>query len=242
MSQNIYDDEIFFKAYSQLNRSIHGLEGAPEWPTLRSLLPDLHGAHVLDLGCGFGWFSRWAGQNGAAKVVGIDISENMLARAKRETQDAKISYIRADLEDIKLETKAYHLVYSSLVFHYIVNIQSLVENIYASLKPGGSLVCSIEHPIYTASLSPEWIRHPEGHLTWPVDHYQVEGSRTTNWLAEGVVKQHRTLGTYLNLLIQSGFTITHVEDWGPSEEQIASHPEWEEERHRSMFLLIAAET
>ncbi len=65
MTQNIYDDPAFFEGYSRLNRSIHGLDGAPEWPALRALLPDLHGRRVLDLGCGYGWFSRWAAGQGA---------------------------------------------------------------------------------------------------------------------------------------------------------------------------------
>ena len=64
MTQNIYDDAGFFENYSQLPRSVHGLDGAPEWGTLRALLPELHGRDVLDLGCGFGWFCRWAPRAG----------------------------------------------------------------------------------------------------------------------------------------------------------------------------------
>jgi len=240
LTQNIYDNDDFFRGYSQLNRSVHGLDGAPEWPTLRSMLPDLKGASVLDLGCGFGWFCRWAAQNGAASVVGIDVSANMLARAQAETQDAAVAYRRADLELVELEPDTYQLVYSSLALHYIENLPRLMREVRDSLKPGGSLVCSVEHPIYTASVRPEWVQLQGGHRTWPVDHYQHEGPRTTNWLVDGVVKQHRTIGTYLNLLIGLGFTITHVEDWGPSEEHLAAYPEWEEERHRPMFMLLSA--
>ena len=78
MTQNIYDDEEFFAGYSRLRRSVEGLDGAPEWPALRALLPNLSGLKVLDLGCGFGWFCRWARQQGAARVLGIDVSERML--------------------------------------------------------------------------------------------------------------------------------------------------------------------
>jgi 2-polyprenyl-3-methyl-5-hydroxy-6-metoxy-1,4-benzoquinol methylase len=85
MAQNIYDDEVFFKANSHLERSLNGLEGAPEWPALRAMLPELAGLRVLDLGCGFGWFSRWAAESGAASVLGIDLSERMLARARSDT-------------------------------------------------------------------------------------------------------------------------------------------------------------
>ena len=88
---------------------------------------------------------------------------------------------------------------------------------------------------------PGWIIDADGRKTWPVDSYLVEGPRTTNWLAEGVIKQHRTIGTTLNLLIRLGFTISHVEEWGPTDEQIAVKPELAEERERPMFLLVAAQ-
>ena len=42
----------------------------------------MRGLRVVDLGCGFGWFCRWAREHGAASVLGLDVSENMLtARA-----------------------------------------------------------------------------------------------------------------------------------------------------------------
>ena len=42
MAQNIYDNPEFFAGYAQLPRSMHGLDGAPEWAALRSLLPPDH--------------------------------------------------------------------------------------------------------------------------------------------------------------------------------------------------------
>ncbi|HXA96495.1 MAG TPA: class I SAM-dependent methyltransferase, partial [Candidatus Dormibacteraeota bacterium] len=86
MTQNIYDDAKFFEGYSRLPRSVEGLAGAPEWPALRALLPALRGLTVLDLGCGFGWFCRWAREQGTTRVVGVDVSERMLARARATTQ------------------------------------------------------------------------------------------------------------------------------------------------------------
>src|SRR5204862_4383186 len=102
MPQNIYDDPDFFAGYSQLRRSREGLAGAPEWPTLRSMLPPLAGARVLDLGCGFGAFSRWAAEQGASKVLGIDLSVKMLARARELTLDVRITYQRAEMESLDL--------------------------------------------------------------------------------------------------------------------------------------------
>jgi SAM-dependent methyltransferase len=150
MTQNIYDDETFFAGYSQLPRSVHGLDGAPEWPVLRGLLPTLEGKRVLDLGCGFGWFCRFAASEGAAGVLGVDVSEKMLERARRETGDPRLAYERADLEAYAPPADAFDLAYSSLAFHYVEDLAGLLARVHAALKPGGSLVCSVEHPIMTA--------------------------------------------------------------------------------------------
>jgi hypothetical protein len=74
---------------------------------------------------------------------------------------------------------------------------------------------------------------------WPVEGYLDEGPRKTDWLAKGVIKQHRTIATYIDLLIRSGFSLSHVDEWGPSREQVAAHPDWADERQRPPFLLVA---
>jgi SAM-dependent methyltransferase len=240
VTQNVYDDAAFFDAYSRLPRSIQGLDGAPEWPALRALLPPLDGRRVLDLGCGFGWFCRWARAHGAAGVLGLDVSARMLARAEAETRDPAIAYVRADLERLDALPGPFDLAYSSLALHYVDDLAGLLSRIHAALTPGGALVVSVEHPLCTARARAEWSADASGRPTWPVSGYLDEGPRATDWLAEGVIKQHRTIATYVNLLIRAGFAISHVEEWGPTEEQVAAHPEWANERQRPPFLLLAA--
>src|SRR3954468_21514451 len=125
MAQNVYDDADFFTAYSQLPRSQHGLDGAPEWPALRGMLPPMAGLRVIDLGCGFGWFCRWAREAGAAGVLGIDLSERMLAQARGATGDSAISYQRANLDELTLSTASFDVAYSSLAFHYLRELPRL---------------------------------------------------------------------------------------------------------------------
>lgn len=120
------------------------------------------------------------------------------------------------------------------------DLAGLLRNVHRAMVGGAHLVFSIEHPIYVAPMHPQWLIDADGRMSWPVDHYLVEGQRTTDWLAKGVIKQHRTIGTTLNLLIWTGFTIGHVEEWQPTDEQIAAMPELAEERERPMFLLVAA--
>ena len=240
MTQNIYDNEEFFAGYSRLRRSVEGLDGAPEWPALRALLPGLSGLKVLDLGCGFGWFCRWARQQGAAHVLGIDVSEKMLERASIATEDRRITYTRADMEHLDLPPASFDLVYSSLALHYVENLSGLLAQAHRTLVPGGRLVFSVEHPIFTAPSAPHWMPDAAERKIWPVDRYLDEGPRSTDWLAKGVIKQHRTLATYLNMLIREGFVIAHVEEWAPTEEQIAAEPNWADERQRPPFLIVAA--
>jgi len=240
MTQNIYDDPDFFAEYSRLDRSVEGLDGAPEWPALRALLPAMRGLDVLDLGCGFGWFCRWARERGAARVLGLDVSERMLARAAAMTADPMITYARADLETADLPAARFDLAWSALALHYIDDLGGLLAKLHRALVPGAHLVFSAEHPIYTAPTRPGWVFDAEGRRTWPVDAYSVEGPRSTDWLAKGVVKRHRTIGTCVNLLIGCGFEIRHLEEWGPTEKQIAERPELAEERDRPMFYLVAA--
>ncbi|WP_110950722.1 class I SAM-dependent methyltransferase [Pseudomonas bohemica] len=240
MTQNIYDSPEFFEGYSQLPRSVEGLAGAPEWPALRALLPDMNEQKVVDLGCGYGWFARWAIEQGAQSVLGLDVSEKMLERAIADGEDSRITYQLADLELLRLPSAAFTLAYSSLAFHYIAGLSTLLRTIHDALLPGGKLVFSIEHPIFMASLRPQWFVDAEGRKSWPVDNYQIEGPRSTHWLSEGVIKQHRTLGTLLNLLIESGFTLDHINEWGPSPQDLSSRPALADEVHRPMMLIVAA--
>jgi SAM-dependent methyltransferase len=239
MTQNVYDQPAFFDAYSRMRRSIEGLDGAGEWPAVRALLPDLRGRSVVDLGCGYGWSCRWARGQGAARVLGLDVSEKMLARASATTDDPAIAYELADLETLELPEASFDLAYSALAFHYVADAERLYAKIRRGLAAGGCLVFSVEHPIYMAPTSPGW--RAEGDVkTWPVDGYLVEGPRTTDWLGARVVKHHRTIGTALNLLIQSGFAIEHVEEFCPTPEQIAARPELADEVQRPMFLIVRA--
>ena len=73
--QNIYDNDTFFEGYSELRKRKVNANTLFEIPALFSLMPDLSGKDVLDLGCGFGEHCKAFVEKGAKKVVGIDISE-----------------------------------------------------------------------------------------------------------------------------------------------------------------------
>jgi SAM-dependent methyltransferase len=164
----------------------------------------------------------------------------MLALARAATEDRAITYTRADMEDLELPAGSFDLVHSALALHYVENLNGLMAEVHSSLAAGGSLVFSVEHPMFTAPAKPGWLRAADGHSIWPIDSHLDEGPRSTDWLTKGVIKQHRTLATYINMLTGLGFAISHVEEWGPTEEQVRSWPNLADDHQRPPFLLVAA--
>lgn len=241
MKQNKYDEAEFFRNYSQMPRSTQGLEAAGEWYKLRTMLPELKDKNVLDLGCGFGWHCRYAREQQARSVIGVDLSENMLQRAREMTDDSRIEYRHMAIEDIEFAPEQIDVVISSLAMHYIEHLDQVFAQIHACLVQGGTLVYSVEHPIFTARAAQDWHYGPQGEIMhWPVDDYQLEGKRVTNFLNQDVVKYHRTLATHLNGLIQAGFVIQQVAESEPSPEMMDQIPGMRDENRRPMFLMIAA--
>lgn len=241
MRQNKYDDPDFFAAYSQMPRSVGGLQEAYEWPVFRTLLPDLRQKRVLDLGCGFGWHCRYARQEGAESAVGVDLSENMLARAREATDDPGIEYRRSAIEDIHFPVDTFDVVISSLALHYVERFDLVCRRVHACLAAGGRFVFSVEHPVFTAMAAQDWCYGSEGERKhWPVDDYYAEGPRHTHWLTEDVVKYHRTVTTYVNTLLDSDFHIVRLVEPGPSPEMLRDRPDLKDECRRPIFLLIAA--
>jgi len=241
MKQNKYDDPDFFDIYSKMPRSAGGLAQAEEWPLLRTLLPDLRGKTFLDLGCGYGWHCRYARSQGASRVVGVDISERMLERAHSLTAENNIEYHRAAIEDYEYTADSFDVVFSSLALHYIKDYVAVCEKVYKCLKPQGCFVMSVEHPVFTALPKQDWYYDENGNiLHWPLDDYQNEGIRHTSWLADNVIKYHRTLQTYINNLIDSGFCITSLVEPRPSADILLKKPEFKNECRRPLFLLLAA--
>lgn len=240
MKENRYDDQVFFEKYGQMSRSRQGLAGAGEWETLRPLLPDFRGRRVLDLGCGYGWHCIYAADSGAARVVGVDISRRMLEVARQKTAQPQVEYRRCAIEDLRDPDGSYDVVLSSLAFHYVEDYQGLVRNIHRMLSPGGRLVFTMEHPVFTSAGSQDWCCGERGEiLHFPVDNYFYEGRRTAVFLGEEVAKYHRTLTTCLEGLLQAGFSLCHVVEPQPPESMM-DIPGMRDELRRPLMLIVCA--
>ncbi|MNL22866.1 hypothetical protein D3C87_1442280 [compost metagenome] len=77
-------------------------------------------------------------------------------------------------------------------------------------------------------------------MHWPVDNYAAEGIRKANFLGETVTKYHKTLSTYINDLVTSGFEITGMSEPEPQKSLLENIPEMKDELRRPMFLILSA--
>ena len=230
--QNIYDDPGFFAGYSTLERFGAGWEQAAEHDEFLALLPDVQGQRILDLGCGAGQLASHLAHASAAEVVGVDISERMLSLARNERAHPRIRFERAALEDVFFPSERFELIVSSLALHYVEDYRGLMQRIAAWLTPGGKLVFSTEHPIFTARLPDEgWVLDEAGRRArWALDRYSDEGIRQEHWFVSGVRKVHRTLATLVNGIVDAGLVVDRLVEPVPSEAWLRDHTQSIDER------------
>ena len=238
--QNIFDNEVFFEGYKGIRDREVNANTLFEIPALFSLLPDMTGLSVLDLGCGFGEHCMEFVKAGASKVVGIDISEKMLDVARKENADSKITYLNLAMEDLGSIDENFDLVISSLAFHYIEDFSGVVRRINEMLAPRGLFVFSQEHPLNTCHTTGErWTRDENGKkLHVNISNYCVETENESEWFVDNVKKYHRMFSTIINTLVEEGFSIEKVLEPYPDEKIIAEYPDYSDNLHKPDFLLV----
>jgi ubiquinone/menaquinone biosynthesis C-methylase UbiE len=96
------------------------------------------GDRVLDLGCGEGTFSGLAAEGGAGSVIGADIAEAALARARRAHPE--LSFQRLDPDrPLPLADNGFELVWASEVIEHVADTALWLSEVRRVLAPGGRL-------------------------------------------------------------------------------------------------------
>jgi malonyl-CoA O-methyltransferase len=135
------------------------------------LLPTVSGRAVLDAGCGTGRYLKLLSQEGAAALVGVDRSADMLRCV--HTQTARL--VRADLRCLPFQDQSFDVVVCGLTLMDVAELDVAILEMARVLRPNGALVYSTLHP---AGLAEGWTRTfdtPEGrHVvkTWWHSHEQ----------------------------------------------------------------------
>lgn len=241
--QNIFDNETFFNGYKALRESDCNANDLIEQPAMRKLLPNLNGKSVLDLGCGYGHNCVDFVGLGAARVVGIDTSEKMLAVAEKESADDKIEYRNMSMTDISELSEKFDFLYSSLAFHYVKDFDTFAKDMYSVLNAGGQLLFSQEHPIITATVdgAGHFNKDENGNrISYTFSNYNQSGERKIHWYVDGVVKYHRTFSDIITALAKAGFVIEEVCEPVPEEWAIQKLPTLAKEYIKPNFLIVKA--
>ncbi len=101
--------------------------------------------HILDVGCGTGdMLRRFSGER-AGRLVGVDQSEGMLAKARELTAgDDNITYLAGTAESLPFGDAEFDIVTSCIAFHHFPDPDTAVSEMFRALKPGGRLfICDL---------------------------------------------------------------------------------------------------
>ncbi|MEX0447267.1 class I SAM-dependent methyltransferase [Xenorhabdus sp. SGI246] len=120
--------------------------------TIFNLAGDIQGKSVLDLACGYGLFSREYKNRGASKVIGVDISDNMIAIAKSKSQQYGDN-IEFHIRDVcKMESFGkFDIVNAAWLFCHaesIEDLETMFRVVATHLKPSGKLIAYTVEPDY----------------------------------------------------------------------------------------------
>ncbi len=113
---------------------------------LRSNLENISFDRCLEIGCGTGKNTAWLVQK-ANHVTAIDLSEEMLAKAKEKISSEKITFIPADItKEWNFRNGLYDLVSFSLVLEHINDLDHIFKETAVSLHSGGYVYMGELHP------------------------------------------------------------------------------------------------
>lgn len=112
---------------------------------LRESLNDIPFETCLEIGCGTGKNSQWLITK-ANHVTAVDLSTEMLAKAKEKINSDKIKFVQTDItQDWNFQNK-FDLVCFSLVLEHIDNLEAIFEKTASVLKKGGHVYIGELHP------------------------------------------------------------------------------------------------
>ncbi len=164
------------------------------------------GATVIDVGCGCGDTSfelaRRVGPSGA--VLGVDISEPMLVRARERaaaTRADNVTFRQADAQVQAFDEGAYDAVFSRFGVMFFADPVAAFGNLKSALKPGGRLGFACWQP---AKDNP-WVRIPAGVVKQHIELPPPPGPEDPGEFAFGDPER------VLRIVSQAGFSDVEIE-------------------------------
>ncbi len=115
----------------------------------------LDGQRVLDLACGFGFYTHLLKQRGAAQVIGVDISPEMIRLARQQEQAAPLGVTYQVGDAVTLpQLGRFDVVTAVYLLNYATSkdeLRGMCRSAYTNLVDGGRFVAYTVNPAYTLS-------------------------------------------------------------------------------------------
>ena len=204
--------------------------------TFLTLIGPVAGKRILDLACGEGFYTRRLKELGAAHVVGVDISRQMIELAAAEERDSPlgVEYVCADAEELP-DLGQFDIVVAAYLLHYANTEQSMMRmsrRISDHLCAGGRFVTLNENPDQSVE---QYAGYAQYGFNKTVDQPRTEGSEITYWMVAGrdlfkFQARYFSRATYERVLTAAGFRDTKWHSVVLADEGIEAHgPEyWQE--------------
>jgi len=129
---------------------------------LRETLSSFAFNNCLEIGCGTGKNTEWLLQK-AEHITAIDLSEEMLSKAKQKIHSEKVKFIQADINsEWSFTNQMYDLISFSLVLEHIENLDHVFKEAYKKLNNGGFVYIGELHPFKQYSGSKARFETEEG--------------------------------------------------------------------------------
>ena len=182
------------------------------------------GAHVCDVACGEGYVSRHLASRGAASVVGIDISVELIAEAGRRTDVANVTFAVDDARKLEtLDDASFDVAVSQMALMDIEDHRAAFASVHRILKPDGVFVFTLLHPCFEGPHrlpdEPQFlVDDNDVPFAVAVRYYASEGhwNSGSTGMRGSVGSYHRMLSTYVNDLTEAGFRLDGLaEPLGP---------------------------
>ncbi len=178
-----------------------------ERPSTWSLLPkQLNGLHILDIGCGSGWYAEQL-LKAEANVTAIDASARMVELTQKRLH-GQGRIIQANLENPLdfLDSETFDIILAPLVIHYVQDWNALMKELARVLKKNGLFIFSTHQP------------HETYHL-FKLDNYFKSQIIEDFWPTLNVTVKyyHHTFHDLTESLYQAGFLIERMIEPQPQE-------------------------
>ncbi|PER47811.1 SAM-dependent methyltransferase [Bacillus thuringiensis] len=234
---DVYNNTAFFEQYMKRRYRENSPNESIEKPVFFQLIGHVQEKQILDLGCGDAKFGAELLEKGCYSYTGIEGSKLMCEKAKKQLENKNGSVHFLNLKDYTYPSSTFDLVTSRLALHYIEHLDTILQNVFQTLKTNGTFIFSVQHLVITSSF--ESLQTSGKRTSWLVDDYFKLGKRVEPWIDQEVIKYHRTTEEYFTLLQQAGFTITSLKEATPNPTYFQNEEEYKRRLRIPLFLLFS---